>query len=57
MTKELRAVIKWLGQENNSQTLLASRLGYKSSAVVAQWIRRNKIPNHMKERIMQEISK
>lgn len=57
MTKELRAVKKWLEKENNSQALLAAKLGYTSSAVIAQWLRRNSIPTHMRERVMQEVSK
>lgn len=44
--KVLKSLVKWLKEEKNSKSLLASKLGYKSSTVVDQWIKRQSIPSY-----------
>lgn len=53
--KELLAVSKWLKKEGNSAAKLAAGLDYKTSQSIQNWIKRKRIPNHMKARVNEFI--
>lgn len=55
MQTELSSVKKWLKKDGNTKAKLAYALGYKSSVAIAMWIKRNRIPEHMKQRTMEII--
>ena len=56
MTKELRAINRWLKKEGNTEALLASRLKYRSSTVITMWRKRNSVPEHMKLRLKEALA-
>jgi len=56
MPKELRAIKRWLKKDGNTEALLASRLGYKSSTVVAMWFKRKNVPEYMRARLEEAIT-
>jgi hypothetical protein len=42
----IKALIKWLNKEGNSETKIADHLGYNSSVAIYQWLKRGRIPFH-----------
>lgn len=56
MTKELRAIKKWLKIDGNSEALLAAKLGYSSSSVVTMWFKRNNVPEYQRTKLMEVIT-
>jgi hypothetical protein len=55
MSKELRAIKKWLKKDGNTEALLASRLGYTSSVSIKMWFKRNNVPEYQRTKLMEEI--
>jgi len=51
--KEIRLIKKWLKIEGNTQSLLAERLGYSSRSTINNWIKYKRIPDYMKQSIME----
>ena len=56
MSKELRAVKKWLKDAGNTEALLASKLGYTSSVVIKMWFKRNNVPEYQRAKLMEVIA-
>lgn len=48
---------KWLKREGNSEARLAVALGYKDSAPIRQWLRRQRIPSYQEERVRTIVTK
>jgi hypothetical protein len=57
LQKELSALKRWLKKDGNSEADLASALGYKSSTTINMWIKRQRIPKHMRQRVMEIVGK
>ena len=55
LQKELNAVKRWLKKEGNTEAKLAYALGYTSSVAITMWFKRENIPTHMKQRVMEVI--
>ena len=55
MTKEIRAIKRWLKFEGNSEVVLASKLGYTSSVAIKMWIKRNNVPTYMRDRLTEVL--
>jgi len=55
MSKELSILKIWLKKEGNTESLLAHKLGYRSSGAITMWFKRGKIPHHAKERVKEFI--
>lgn len=47
----------WLSNPENGKAKLASLLGYDSSVVIGNWVRRKKIPKHQLTRVLEIIRK
>lgn len=54
---DLKKLIKWMKNPNNSAAKLAVDLGYKSTNSVYQWICRGKLPRKNRAEILKRISK
>lgn len=57
MTKEIRAIKKWLKSEGNTEALLAAKLSYSSSAAISMWIKRNNVPTYQRTKLMEVLTK
>jgi polyhydroxyalkanoate synthesis regulator phasin len=55
--KEVATLKKWLKTGSNSKVKLATLLGYKSSTVVDQWIRRGRIAERQKMQVAKIINR
>lgn len=57
MSKELRAVKRWLKRDGNTEAVLAGRLGYTSSVAIKMWFKRNNVPEYQRLKLMEVIAK
>lgn len=53
--KEIVLLKKWLKKPGNSPATLAAALGYKTSASINMWIKRNSIPSHQLKNVLEII--
>ena len=56
MSKELRAIKKWLKKDGNTEALLAAKMGYTSSTAVTMWFKRNNVPEYQRPKLMEVIT-
>jgi hypothetical protein len=49
----MKSLKNWLAIPGNRMSRIADLLGYKSSVVIDQWIRRNHIPDFRVEQVME----
>jgi len=57
MSKELKAIKKWLKKEGNTEALLAAKLGYTSSVAIKMWFKRENVPSYQREKLMEVLAK
>lgn len=57
MRNTVSKLTAWLKQPGNTQAKLAYLLGYETSNVVTQWIKRERIPKHAEWRVLEIIDK
>ena len=51
----IKMLKEWLEKPENTKVKLASALGYNSSTVVDQWLKRKRIPKHAQARLIKII--
>jgi hypothetical protein len=51
MTKEVKAVQRWLKKPGNTEAKLAGAMGYESSVSVKNWVKRGNVPTYMRDKL------
>lgn len=49
---EIKELINWLKNEQNTMAQLANILGYRSSSTISKWIKANKIPLRPRNQVL-----
>lgn len=54
---EIRELIEWLKNEQNTTAQLAAHLGYKTSNTISKWIKAKSIPQRQVNAVLEFIRK
>jgi len=50
--KTISAIRDWLAIDGNTEAKLAAAMSYESNSTVSQWLRRGRVPEHQRQRIL-----
>jgi DNA-binding transcriptional regulator YiaG len=50
--KTISAILAWLSGDGNTEAKLAEAMAYTSNTTVSQWLRRGRVPEHQRVRIL-----